>query len=499
TLTIGQLKRQANKIAINLIDRGVTKGDRIAFYGQNSIQHTVLRFVATFLGLTFIPLSPTFGKYEVKQEFLSTGATIIMSSAQDFNKFQGVLDNNTIRVKLVIIFDGKYDTNLNFDQLLAEGKDRALDRYPYFPVNPDTDMFFLIHTSGSTGPPKCAMITHRAMIDGCQEPDIFLDFDQLDGQAICAMPFTCGHIMGTVLIPLQIIKGTQLVLFGEFNEEILMQAIEKYKINVLGAFPSIGRRLIEGDLVGKYDISSLKGMSTGGAAFPGNIAKQIIKKCGIRFREAYGMTEFIWVTVGSNPNEEYIPGNLGNVAPGCELKIVDLTTGESLGPNQDGEICVRGNKILVGYLNNEKATKEAIDKDGWYRTGDIGRYDERERIFITDRLKEVMRISSGNQIANVSPVEIEQYLLTHPSIAEVAVVGVVRKSGGHWPRAYVTIKPNVSGVTSEQIEEFISDTLANTKQLKGGVVFIDGIKRTAIGKVDRKYYRTLVKDEVLNY
>jgi long-subunit acyl-CoA synthetase (AMP-forming) len=167
------------------------------------------------------------------------------------------------------------------------------------------------------------------------------------------------------------------------------------------------------------------------------------------------MTEFCWVTTGSNTSDEFIPGNAGTVAPGCELKIIDLTTGESLGPGRDGEICVRGNKLFAGYLDNEKANLEAIDRDGWYRTGDIGRYDSKERLFITDRLKEVVRIGIDNHYINISPVEIEQFLLTHPSIAEVAVVGVNNKSGTHWPRAYVILKPGVTGTTAEGIEKFV--------------------------------------------
>ncbi|CAG2175240.1 unnamed protein product, partial [Oppiella nova] len=111
-------------------------------------------------------------------------------------------------------------------------------------------------------------------------------------------------------------------------------------------------------------------------------------------------------------------------------------------------------------------------------------------------LKEVVRIGIDNHYINISPVEIEQFLLTHPSIAEVAVVGVNNKSGTHWPRAYVILKPGVTGITAEGIEKFVFDTLAYTKRLKGGVVFVDRIQRTAIGKVDRKYYRNLVKDEV---
>jgi len=149
-------------------------------------------------------------------------------------------------------------------------------------------------------------------------------------------------------------------------------------------------------------------------------------------------------------------GSLGPISPGSEVKVVDLSTGAALGANTDGEICVRGNKMFAGYLNNEKAYREAVDGEGWYRTGDIGHYDERENIFITDRLKEVIRIGVGNQYINISPVEIEQYLLTHPSIAECAVVGVNNRAGTHWPRAYVVQKVGAPVVNETDIEKFVA-------------------------------------------
>ncbi|CAG2107844.1 unnamed protein product [Medioppia subpectinata] len=487
-----------------LIGRGVTKEDVIAFCGQNSIQHLVLRFMTAFLGLTFVPLSPGFGKYELKHMCESTGATIVMSSAQDFHKFDWLLDDrgnlaSAVVIKHVVIFDGKHDTHVTFDTLLAEGGvGRTLSRYPHFVVHPDTDMCFLIHTSGTTGPLKCAMIPHRAVISACGETRLF-NYDRIDGQVVCATVHPFGHISGTYLIPMQVLNGVHCILFAELTEQSLMRGIEKYNINVLAVFPEMARKLIDGDLVGKYDMSSLKCINTGGAGVPGNIAKEIIKKYGIWFKEGYGMTELTWVTDGSDLNDEFIPGNTGNVSPGCEVKVIDLNTGESVGPNQDGEICVRGEKLFAGYLNNEMATKAAINRDGWYRTGDIGRYDDRERIFITDRLKDVFHVVVNNHYMNVSPVEIEQHLLTHPSIAEVAVVGVNNKAGTQWPRAYVVLKANVSNITGTQIDEYVSDTLADYKRLKAGVVFIDAIKRTESEKVDRKYYRSLVKDEVLDY
>ncbi|CAG2172185.1 unnamed protein product [Oppiella nova] len=337
SITVEELIESAHSIANALLDRGVTKQSLIAFYGPNTIQHVVLRMATLFLGVTFMPLSPTFEKYEVEQEVRAAGADVVMTSAQDFHKFEWVLDdsrnNNKNPVKLVVLFDGKHDKHVTYEELRDEGK-------------------------------------------------------------------------------------------------------------------------------------------------------------------GYGMTEYP-ALARNREQGEYIPGNCGQVSAGTEVKVVDLTTGESLGPNTDGEICVRGVNLIAGYLNNPKAWEAAVDGEGWYRTGDIGHYDEKERLFITDRLKEVVRIGVDNHYINISPVEIEQYVLTHPAVAEVAVVGVNNRAGTHRPRAYVKVKEGHT-VSAEELKKFVSDTLAYTKRLTGGVVFVDHINRTSIGKVDRKYYRNLVKDEILD-
>jgi 4-coumarate--CoA ligase len=148
---------------------------------------------------------------------------------------------------------------------------------------------------------------------------------------------------------------------------------------------------------------------------------------------------------------EFIPGNVGLVARNLELKIVDINTGQSLGPNIDGELHIRGPQMFSGYLNNIEATKETIDSDGWLHTGDIGHYDQNERIFITDRLKELIKFGT----LTVCPTEIEQFLLTHESVAEVAVVGVKHESENQWPRAYVKVKYG-KNVTEEELKKFVA-------------------------------------------
>ncbi|XP_054152823.1 uncharacterized protein LOC128951600 [Oppia nitens] len=514
-----------------LIGKGVTKGDRIAFSGQNTIQHIILRFSAKLLGLTFMPLSPTFKSYEVYEEIQSTGTNIIVTSSEDYHKFERVFDanNNTSNrnpvVKLVVVFDGELQQqqqhqdikHTTYGQLLVEGSrmgGQQIPQIPYYEVNTDTEPLFLIHTSGSTGRPKCAMISHRTFISVGQEMTLFISLfsnntnntSAKNKQTVCAMPYPFGHIAATVYIPLLMISGVQLVLMdADINDDnhekdlLLIESIEKYRIQILMALPSYGRRLIDPNLALKYDLSSLELMITGGAAFSGHIAQQIIDTYCIKFIETYAMTECLWVSTGGNINDKFESGNVGQVAPGCQLKICDLSTGEPLGPNQDGEICVRGNNVFMGYLDSDnRINLEAIDEDGWYRTGDIGHYDQRERLFLTDRLKEVIRIGIDNHYVNISPVEIEMFVLTHPAVSEVVVVGVNNSAGCHWPRAYVVRKQQGHTVTGDDIDKFVADTLAYTKQLKAGVVFVDTIHRTSIGKVDRKYYRNLVMNEIFD-
>jgi acyl-CoA synthetase (AMP-forming)/AMP-acid ligase II len=152
----------------------------------------------------------------------------------------------------------------------------------------------------------------------------------------------------------------------------------------------------------------------------------------------------------SSADGKFVSGCVGSVSALTEIKIIDLNTGKSLGPNLDGEICLRGPQLFVGYLNNESATKSAIDSKGWFHSGDVGYYDEKERFFITDRLKELIKFKAWS----IAPVEIESLLLTHESVDSVAVVGVKHKTDGQLPRAFIKVK-NGSKVTEEELIKFV--------------------------------------------
>lgn len=158
-------------------------------------------------------------------------------------------------------------------------------------------------------------------------------------------------------------------------------------------------------------------------------------------------------TIGSTTNfsEEYIPGNVGEIGPNKQLKIVDIQTGKNLGVNCEGEICFRGPIMFKGYLNNPSATSATIERNGWLHTGDVGRIDQNGHIFITDRLKELIKF----QMFTIFPAEIENCLLRHPAVAESAVIGVKHEKDGQWLRAYVVLKKGFN-ISPEEIQTFIS-------------------------------------------
>ncbi|XP_054161809.1 uncharacterized protein LOC128959819 [Oppia nitens] len=527
-LTVGELKILANSIAWSLVNiRGVTKADRIAFCGPNTMANAVLRFVVQFIGVTFVPLVHVLETYEITEQSLEAGITVIMTTSDHLYKFDNIINSDSNnRIKLVVLFDNHQysgssssgsggssnisssgssssssssDSNnyVTYDQLLDEGRGQQLARIPHYDVDPDTDRLLYIYTSGSTGRPKCALIPHSMFVRTAQEPGRYPTF--ADTVTVMAFPFPLGHMAGSMFLLIQITKGFRLILFDKLDEKMLFAATEKYQINVWPVLGSFGHRLVNSDAVGNYDLSSIRWACVGGAPLASHIGHQLIRIFGLKIKESYASTEQSYITQGCNDDDDYEPGNLGTVVPGCELKVVDMETGELLGANCNGEIFVKSIKLFAGFLNNYQQYRQSFDADGWYTTGDMGYYDDRERVFLTGRVKFVIKVGVNRDFLKIDPIIVEEFLLSHPSIAEVAVVGVGVKdtAGFHYLRAYVVRKPGQKNITADDIQQFVSNTMASSKHLRAGVVFVDEIHRTVVGKVDRQYYRKLVSHEIV--
>jgi len=282
---------RANAIAVALINRGVEKSDKFCCFSANTIQYASLLLASYLLGITLVPISPTIASYELKKELENLGSkdSLVIFTSIEFAKhfdeiFRNFNNNYTenLKIRSVFVFDGNYGNYIPFEQLLNEGKNMALDRIPHFDVDPKNDTFIILRSSGTSGLPKSTIKSHYAFVASLLG---FCSNLQLNGLRVTLIyPF--GHIGGSLYLPFLLYSGATAIVYGGYDEELILQSIEKYRINYLTIFSAFGRKLIEGDLSDRYDLSSIEIITTGGAAFPGNIAKAIMEKYNVIFRES---------------------------------------------------------------------------------------------------------------------------------------------------------------------------------------------------------------------
>jgi acyl-CoA synthetase (AMP-forming)/AMP-acid ligase II len=247
--------------------------------------------------------------------------------------------------------------------------------------------------------------------------------------------------------------------------------------------PTIAVLLAKSPLVDRYDLSSLRSIVSGGAALDPEIARLAQQRLGCRIGQGYGLTEALVSFMQLDDSEAL--GSVGRNAPNIECKIIDVRTGEELGHNQDGEILIRGPHVMKGYLNADEATREVLEPDGFLHTGDLGHFDEAGELFIVDRIKELIKYK-GQQ---VSPVELEAILLTHPKVADAAVIGVPDEEASEVPKGFVVVKepasPEEIPATPEEIMAFVAERVAPYKKIRR-LEFIDQVPRTPVGKIERR-------------
>jgi acyl-CoA synthetase (AMP-forming)/AMP-acid ligase II len=267
-----------------------------------------------------------------------------------------------------------------------------------------------------------------------------------------------------------------------FDLEQFLTLHQQYGITRSFVAPPIVVALAKHPMVDKFDLSALKQVFSGAAPLSAELAIEAGARLGCDVVQGYGMTELSPVS-HLTPMGNFKPGSVGVTAPNTETMIVDPATGESLGIDLDGEVWVRGPLVMRGYLNNDAATAATIDADGWLHTGDIGHIDSDGHMYVVDRLKELIKFK-GFQ---VPPAELEALLLTHPAVADAAVIGVADDEAGEIPVGYVVLKEGQS-VTDADIMQFVAGQVATYKQVRR-VIFTDVIPKSASGKILRRLLR----------
>jgi acyl-CoA synthetase (AMP-forming)/AMP-acid ligase II len=288
-----------------------------------------------------------------------------------------------------------------------------------------------------------------------------------------------------VLMNMGLAAGATLVTMPRFDLAQFLQLHQDHELTRAFVAPPMVVALAKHPLVDQYDVSSLKTVFSGAAPLSAELAAECAERLGCEVIQGYGMTELSPVSHVTPPGQ-FKPGSVGVTVPLAEIQVVDPATGETGGVDAVGELWVRGPMVMLGYLNNPQATAATIDSDGWLHTGDVAKVDSDGHVYIVDRLKELIKYK-GFQ---VPPAELEALLLTHPDVADAAVIGIPDDEAGEIPAAFVVLREGRE-TPADAVQAFIAERVASYKQIRS-LTFVDAIPKSPSGKILRR----VLRDEV---
>ncbi len=468
TLSYGATWAAVERTAGGLTARGFRHGSVLGILAANCADYGIAFHAAALAGGAATTINPAYKIEEVVHQLRDSGARWLICDRAAAEVARAAAQQ--VGHCPVFCFDGQGDES--FAALAGEPLAQV-------PVMPD-DIVALPYSSGTTGLSKGVVLTHRncagniAQIEACmplQSQDVF----------IAVLPFF--HIYGMqVIMNLGLRTGATLVTMPRFDLAAFLDAIQRYRVTIAFVVPPIVLALAKHPLVDNFDLSSLRFMMSGAAPLGADVADEAQARIKVPIIQGYGMTELSPVShlsvVGVTP-----AGSVGQLAPDSEARLVDPETGRDAPSGASGELWVRGPMVMKGYLNNPAATAATIDTDGWLHTGDIARVDDGGNFYIVDRLKELIKYK-GFQVA---PAELEALLLTHPDVADAAVIGMPDAEAGELPKAFIVRKAGVA-VAADALRAFVAGHVATYKQIHA-VEFLDAIPKSPSGKILRRLLR----------
>jgi len=467
-LTFREANRRANKLANWLKSQGIEKGDRVAILAKDGYEHLDLFFACAKLGAVHTALNWRSHWRELLEIFQYTNPKILVFS-DDFK--EGVTQLTVHYLLTTIHLDGNgIDGSLHFESTLQSASDSAVTC-----ENLEAeDTAALIFTGGTTGLPKAAQVSHRmiawntlnTVIHDVTHNDVYLNV------------FPMFHTGGLFVYTLpQVIFGGTTILIRAFDPVQVLNLLEREKVTIFAAVPTMYQMLTMASNWDTADLSALRFCTSGGAPLPVPLVEKYTQEKGIRFKQGFGMTEFGPGIFALAPEDAIRKaGSIGRPNFFVDAQIVDEQN-QFLGPNEAGELILKGPSYSSGYFNNPEATQAAVDERGYFHTGDVAQYDEEGYFYIVDRKKD-MFISGGE---NVYPAEIEKVLYQHPAIHMCAVIGLPDPKWGEVGKACVVLKPNQS-TAEDELLKFMTERLAKYKVPKS-VSFMEALPISAAGKI----------------
>ncbi|THC89756.1 hypothetical protein EYZ11_010789, partial [Aspergillus tanneri] len=464
-------------------------GDVLTTFASNSIDLPPLIWGTLAIGGVVCPLNPNYPVEELLHPLKDAGTKALLTQREQYPVAIEAAKRVGIPPDRVLI-------------LKELPRDMADDGMVYGthkpPVKrPDTDLAFLVYSSGTTGIPKGVMLSHRNLVANIlQVMSVdrgILSWSQgLNGEGdrtVAPLPFF--HIPGlNCILSHTIYAGLHTFVMSRYDLHAFCRTVQNERITYAYVVPPIILDLVSQPQVAQYDLRSLRMMLSAAAPLATGLIHTLHKKLGLSVRQAYGLSECAPCTHKQTWEEARThPGSVGRLLPNMTAKYVPVE-GEA---DRSKELWVKGPNVFLGYLNNSQANAESFSEDGYYKTGDVGFEDDDGRFFISDRVKELIKYN-GFQVA---PAELESIALGHPAVADVAVTGIMNgQSGTELPRAYVVAAQGMQAdrALAQEIAGFVADRVINYKRLRGGVHFVDSIPRNPSGKILRRELKKLDRE-----
>ena len=424
-ISYAQLNRSVNAVAHLLQQIGIAKGDKVALMLPNIPEFIYCYFAAVKIGAVVVPLNTTATTYELSFLLENSDAKIVLAMETARKRYEEIQGNLT-NCQQIITVDSA-DQNSLFKKALATGPFHN----PAIEIDPE-DPAAIIYTSGLTGKPLGAVLTHHNLYSQSFLMSDVVKISQED-KGLSIIPLF--HAFGATVNMIAFLRpGASVVMMDRFTMDAIFNAIEKEKITYIAAVPRLylGMMFYEGAT--KYNINSLNICVTGGAPMPPEFMPAFEEKFGVKILEGYGLTEASPCCSFNRIDMAHKPGSIGTVLPDVEIKIID-DQGREVPRGQIGELIVRGDNVMKGYYKDDAATASVI-KNGWLYTGDLGKMDEDDYIFLTG-IKKRMIITSG---FNVYPQEVENALNLHPDVQDSRVVGKADLMRGEIVKAEIVTK-----------------------------------------------------------
>lgn len=474
-ITYAELPVMVRRFATGLARRGFRKGDVLAIFMPNVPEYGVAFLGAAYLGGVNTTVNSLYSTDDLIHQFEDSGARFLLTIPDFLDRALPAAQASGIEEIFVL---GSAENCTPYAELLNNAGDA-----PQAEIDPVTDMVAMPYSSGTTGLAKGVMLSHHNLIANfvlSSEVNPQVEDDKM----FAVLPFF--HIYGMVLLLcLALYNGVTLLTSPRFDLEQFLRIVQDHKVTLLSLVPPLVLALAKQPIIDQYDLSSVRLITCGAAPLGLDLEEACGKRLDCGIIQGYGLTEVAGachIRALGSPLDR--PGSVGPVLQNTESKIIDVETGAELGPNETGEVLVRGPHIMLGYLNNPEATVHCIDEDGWFHTGDVGYADDDGCFFIVDRVKELIKYKAYQ----VAPAELEALLLTHEAVADAAVIPSPDEEAGEVPKAFVIRK----GELSEQaLMTWVAERVAPHKKVRR-VEFVDEIPKSASGKILR---RLLVEQE----